>query len=81
MITPSHFSKVLFANGPAIVENMVSDPYICLWITTADGIFYILAADSFTFLLSLPIPSQKGKRLRQYEIGVSFYMNLYVHFF
>ena len=42
-----------------------------------DGIFYILAADSFTFLPGLPRPSQKGKFWSQYELGVAFYRTLY----
>ena len=45
-----------------------------------DGIFYILAADSFTFLPGLPRPSQNGKRWSQYEIGVTFSRTLYVPF-
>ena len=41
------------------------------------GIFYILSAGSFTFLPSLPRPSQKVKLWSQYELSVAFYRTLY----
>ena len=62
MITPIHLPRELFTNGPDIFENLVYEPYTCLWITMVDGIFYILVADSITFIPGLPRPPQKGKR-------------------
>ena len=56
-----HFNKFfedLFCNGPKMVENMVSDPFKYSWSTMVYGIFYILAADSLTFLPGLPGNSQ-----------------------
>ena len=80
MINPSHFTKVLFPNGHAMVENMVSSPYKGFWSTMADGTFSILGANSFTSLPGLPRPSQKGKRLSQYDIGVAFSRTMYSPF-
>ena len=60
-----------------MVENLVYAQSTCLWITTVDGIFSILAADYFTVLPGLPRQSQKIKRWSKYEIGVAFYRNLY----
>ena len=60
-----------------MAANMVSAPSICLLSTMADGIFSILSAGSFTFLLCLASPSQKGKHCNQYEISVAFSRTLY----
>ena len=61
-ITAKNANLTLFTNGPAILENLLSVPYICLGSTMVDGIFYILVADYFTFLPVLPRTSQKVKR-------------------
>ena len=61
--------KGLLATGPAMVENMVSPPSICLCITMVDGIFFILAVDSFTFIPGLLRPSQKCKQWSLYNLG------------
>ena len=42
-----------------------------------DGIFSILAADSFNVILYLPRSSQKGKRCNQYEIDIAFSRTIY----
>ena len=49
-----------FANVHEMDVNLVSAPYKCLCINMVDGIFFILAADSFTLLPGLPGPSQKA---------------------
>ena len=59
------------------MENLVSAPSTWLWIIMVDGISYILAAGSFTFLPGLPRPSPKVNICNQYYLGVSFYWNLY----
>ena len=59
-----------------MVENMVSDPYACLWSTMVDRIFPTLAADAFTFIPGIPIPLQKVKQCNQYKIFVAFYRTL-----
>ena len=64
-----------------MVANLVSAPSTCLISTGVDAIFYILAANSFTFLPGLPIPSQKFKVWSQYEPCVSFYSNIQDTFF
>ena len=45
-----------------------------------DGIFSIIDADSFTFPMGLPRPSQNGKLWSQYDIGLTFSRNLYGSF-
>ena len=42
-----------------------------------DVIFSILASYSFTFILCLPIPSQKGKHCSRYELGMPFFSTIY----
>ena len=71
MITPSHFTRGLFTYVPNMVENMVSDLSEFLWSNMLDGIFSTLKADYFNYLPGLPRPSQKGKRCKQYELGVA----------
>ena len=59
-----------------MVENLLSTPYTCLWITMLDGIYNILNADYFTFIPGLTRFSQNGKLWSQYEIDKAFSRDL-----
>ena len=56
LMTPRHFRIGLFINGTYIIVNILSTPSKFLWSTIVNGIFFIMASGSFTFITDLPIP-------------------------